>query len=118
MCMSDYERLLAKQPLTTQIGSTHAAAAFVQAIELFIADTSVMGALTDAQRKYVYKLRGRWAIRANGDDPRWLEQGSRPGRPVKNKRAKRRLAAKDPGEADPMFQSLMRKFGTPRSETD
>lgn len=103
-----YQRLLALQPLTLSQGDTGAALTFVSALETYILDASAMAELTESQQNYLYRLRGRWQARANGDDVRWLERGSRAGRPATG-RTPRKKKITDVGS--PLFESLMKKFG-------
>lgn len=109
-----YEQLLARQPLTTQTGDLAAASAFVTALETYLLDKDAMAQLSASQQKYLYRLRSKWQARAAGDDARWMENGSRPGRP--SKLGAPRKATRDKGEQDPLFISLMNKFGTPRED--
>ncbi len=119
-----YEDLLAKQPLTTSAGDRLAAQAFVELLSTVIEGRGTTD-LLDSQRRYLYKLRARWQARAAGTDLRWMVQGSRPGRPPRPDaeahrerefRHRTRVQA-DPGEADPLFQSLLKKYGTPTTGT-
>lgn len=110
--MFTYEHLLAQQPPSDSSGNRAAAAAFVVVLTTALEGANIGEGLTPAQKNYLYRLRATWAKRAAGNDLRWNVAGSRPGRPRKwtdiPKKRKR-----DPGEDDPLFQSLMRKYGTP-----
>lgn len=76
-------------------------------------DKETFSQLAVSQQRYLYRLRDKWQLRASGGDARWNQFGSRPGRPTVEKKAKK-TSRRDPGEQDPLFQSLMWKYGNPR----
>jgi hypothetical protein len=110
-----YEEILARAPRSTQAGDTQAAAEFATFLSFALQDR-VASPITENQRTYLYKLRTRWQTRTEGRDARWNIAGSRPGRPPGAKNKVSRRVRPDPGEKTPLFQSLMRKYGTPRNE--
>lgn len=110
-----YEQVLDRQPPTSAAGNKAAAAQFVVLLTSVIEGTGTAG-FDEGQKNYLYRLRDKWRRRANGEDFRWNVTGSRPGRPPKDATKKRRSTRRDAGEDDPLFQSLMRKFGTPAGE--
>lgn len=108
-----YEQILSRQPLSTTAGNRAVAAEFVVFLTTQIEGAGLDG-LTTAQKNYLYKLRAKWQQRAAGLDLRWNVSGSRPGQPTKRAlKDSTRRKGHDPGEDDPLFQSLMRKYGTP-----
>lgn len=111
-----YEDILARQPQSTQAGSLPEAERFATFLSATLA-SSEKDHLTESQRVYLYRLRAKWDKRAKGEDVRWNVVGSKPGRPGKSS-SKVKRAHRDPDEDDPLFVSLMRKYGTPRSDTD
>lgn len=114
-----YEQILQRAPLSTEAGDTDAAERFVAFLSSIIeGDRQTFTQLEDSQQRYLYKLRSKWQERAKGLDERWNTYGSRPGRPVSTKTPKRKRRRSDPGETTALFQSLMRKFGTPRDLVD
>jgi hypothetical protein len=108
--MFTYEHLLAQQPPSDSSGNRAAAAAFVVILTTALEGTNVGAGLSAAQKNYLYRLRATWAKRAAGTDLRWNVAGSRPGRPKKGTGGPKQRKP-DPGEATPLFQSLMRKYG-------
>jgi hypothetical protein len=113
--MSTYQEILARAPKSFQAGDTQAADAFVQYLTL-VMHSGEGTTLTESQSTYLYRLRDKWQSRAEGKDARWNVAGSRPGRPPGSKNKVSRRVRSDPGEKTPLFQSLMRKYGTPRNE--
>lgn len=110
-----YEQILQRAPLSTAAGNKGAAAEFVVFLTSLIeGDRETVRALSPSQQRYLYTLREKWRLRAAGKDARWNEYGSRPGRPPVEKLKTRKTKRRDPGEDDPLFISLMRKYGTPR----
>ena len=113
-----YEQILSRQPLSTTAGNRAAAAEFVVFLTTHI-DGGMLDQLNVAQKNYLYKLRTKWQARAAGEDIRWNVQGSRPGQPTKRSlKQQTRRSRPDPGEDDPLFRSLMQKFGTPLDSED
>lgn len=115
-----YEEILHRTPASTAAGNLAAAAEFVVFLTSVIeGDRTSFGQLSTSQQRYLYRLRDKWKARAAGDDERWNVYGSRPGRPIATRsRAKKRTPRTDPSEHDPLFQSLVRKYGTPRRDDD
>lgn len=116
--MPTYEQILQRTPQSSEAGNTAAAAGFVVFLSSIVeGDRETFAQLSVSQQRYVYRLREKWQRRAAGKDTRWNEYGSRPGRPVVERR-KTHVSRRDPGEHDPLFQSLMRKYGGPRDAVD
>jgi len=69
------------------------------------------GVISTDQRRRLYKLRKKWAERADGRDPRWSKVGSKPGRPSSRSASAR---PRNEEEHDPLLASIMRKYSTPR----
>jgi hypothetical protein len=115
--VSAYESLLEQQPASTVAGNVQAAARFVQAITTALHGDNLRG-LSESQKNYLYKLRGKWEKRAAGQDAQWNAYGTRPGR--RKSVSKDNSAQLDPtvygaeDERDPLLSSLMAKYGTPR----
>lgn len=109
-----YEDILARTPPSTAAGNQAVAGEFVVFLTSVIEARETFAQFTTSQQRYLYRLRGRWHTRAAGQDARWNEHGSRPGRREGTK--KRQSTRRDPGEETPLFQSLMNKYGSPRSE--
>jgi hypothetical protein len=111
----NYEEILARQPASTSAGDRSAAQAFVAFLSLQI--TGGLEHLNGSQQRYLYKLRSRWEVRAAGDDPRWNETGSRPGRPrAPIRKTPPQGNYRREEETDPLLASILRKYGTPRRE--
>ena len=111
-----YEAILQRTPGSDQAGNREAAGAFVAFLTQVIeADPETFKQLSRTQQTYLYRLREKWKVRAAGNDERWNVSGSRPGRPVAKVKKPRKSRTADPGEKDPLFQSLMRKYGMPRT---
>lgn len=113
-----YEEILQRAPLSTASGKLDEAAAFVVFLTNTINSRETFGQLSASQQRYLYRLRDKWKVRAAGDDDQWNQYGSRPGRPVVDERKKkpRKSRRADPGEKDPLFISLMKKYGRPIDE--
>jgi hypothetical protein len=113
-----YEQILARQPASHVIGDRIAATEFVDFLGAEI--LAGISALTDSQRAYLYRLRAKWQLRADGNDPIWNVQGSRAGRPAGS--GKKRPPKKSPygheEDHDPLLASLMRKYATPLPPED
>lgn len=109
-----YEQILARSPRSDQAGNRPVAGEYVVFLTSVIEGDATFSALSDSQQRYLYRLRDKWKVRAAGQDQRWNEYGSRPGRPVAPKKPRASRAA-DPGEKDPLYKSLMSKYGMPRT---
>lgn len=108
-----YEGVLARQPLSTQAGDKIAAAEFCSLLTLVLQGQGV-DTLVDAQKNYLYKLRAKWQLRADGKDTRWNTTGSKPGRGKKVVKPRREYRMEEAD--DPLLASLMRKYGLPVRE--
>lgn len=115
-----YEEILAQQPPSTSAGDRLAARTFVGVIASAISDKE--SPLTPSQRNYLYKLRGKWEVRAAGKDESWNEYGCRPGR---RRQPKIETSSKvdvtaygTEEELDPLLRRVIEKFGTPQRTDD
>ena len=109
-----YEEILARQPKSTQAGDAKAAEDFAVFLSTILV-SSEKDTLTESQRVYLYRLRTKWDTRSRGEDLRWNMTGTKPGRPAHLSSTPKRTRH-DPDEDDPLFVSLVRKYGTPVSE--
>jgi hypothetical protein len=95
-----YEAILERQPKSTDTGDRRAAKAYLDFLESVVfADAGLLAGLTVSNRNYLYKQRKLWAKRAAGDDERWNQCGSRPGRPAVDK--PRQVSLRVRGQFDP-----------------
>jgi hypothetical protein len=118
-----YEQLLQQQPLSTSAGDCVLAGRFVDQLTAYIKGHGV-GTLSEAQKNYLYKLRAKWQLRAQGKDTSWNTYGSTPGRRKSLLRADSKKGRVDPttygteDELDPLLADVIHRFGTPKRTDD
>lgn len=115
-----YEQLLQLQPVSTASGDCVLAGRFVDQLSAYIKGHG-LSTLSDAQKNYLYKLRAKWSLRAQGKDTSWTAGGSRPGRkPMKHASPQKvdRTTYGTEDELDPLLADVIHKFGTPKRTDD
>lgn len=115
-----YEQLLERTPKSTSAGDRRDAEAFVTVISNFKSSKDYES-LTDAQRRYLFRLSATWTKRAEGNDERWNEYGSRPGRPTKppnGKAGKVKVKFKDDSDTyDDLSKRIIERYSKIRPGT-
>lgn len=105
-----YSDVLAKA-IAIQAGDIAAATALVDSIVQLLQTSD----LVTNQRRYLYRLRRKWARRAAGTDHRWLVWGAESGNKTRRRTRRQQVSVSPPqyNDDDPLVQSILHKFGTP-----